>query len=230
MLMRRMAIAALLAIPATPALADSVWVGGASVANTTQVGYLGLVGPLPGKRLSDGWSQSVFVDYVSYQYDSGAQRIHGKANGIKFSIGREFRRDSGWLGLNLGVIASRTTLRPDDPGNANQGSSVHPAGEFQWRSNADANWRSSVYAQYVFGARRNFANGFLGRRLSNDIAIGPQVSSGGDPSYRIYGLALALNGWKIGPLDMGFYAGAQHSEGGGTHPEIGFGFTSYRPD
>lgn len=230
MLMRRMMMASLLSTLAMPTLAESVWVGGVSAADTTQVAYLGRVGPLPGKRLSDGWSQSVFVDYVSYEYDSGGQRIHGKANGIKFSIGREFRRDYGSLGLSLGVTVSRTTLRPDDPGNANRGSSVHPAGEFQWQSRPDAKWRSTAYAQYVFGARRDFANGFLGRRLWNGIAIGPQVSTGGDPNYRIYGLALALNGWKIGPLDMGVYAGAQHSEGGGTHPEIGFGFSAYRPD
>lgn len=230
MLMRRVAMASLLWILATPAFAESVWVGGVSAGDTTQVAYLGRVGPLPGKRLSDGWSQSVFVDYVSYEYDSGAQRIQGTAKGIKFSVGREFGLDHGWLGLSLGVAASRTTLSPDDPGNANRGSSVHPVGELQWRSKADATWRSNAYGQYVFGARRNFANAFLGRGLPNGMAIGPQVSTGGDPSYRIHGLALALSGWKFGPLDASVYAGAQHSEGGGTHPEIGISFSMYRPD
>lgn len=230
MLMRRIAMASLLSALAIPALAESVWVGGAGAADTTQVAYLGRVGPLPGKRLSDGWNQSVFVDHVSYEYDSGGQRIRGRANGIKFSIGREFRRDYGSLGLGLGVLASHTTLRPDDPGNANRGSIVDPVGELQWQSKADSPWRSTAYAQYVFGARRDFASGFVGRRLSNGIALGPQVSTGGDPNYRIYGLALALDGWKIGPLEVRVFGGAQHSEGVGTYPEIGFGFSAYRPD
>jgi hypothetical protein len=230
MLMRRAATAALLWTLSAPAWADSVWVGGGSVADTTQVAYFGRVGPLPGKQLSDGWSQSVFVDYVSYEYGAGGRQINGKVNGIKFSVGREFRRDSGFVGISLGVGASNTTLHPDDPGNANRGFSVHPVGELQWRSHAESPWRSTAYAQYVFGARRDFATGFLGRRLSSGIAIGPQMATGGDPNYRIYGLALALNGWKVGPLDMGFYAGAQHSEGGGTHPEIGLSFSAYRPD
>lgn len=231
MLMRRMVMASILSTLAIPALAESVWVGGASGADTTRVAYLGrIAAPLPGQRLSDGWSYSVFVDYVSYKYDSGAQGIQGTVNGIKFSVGREFRRDYGSLGLSLGMTASRTTLSPDDPGNTSPRSGVHPVGEFLWQSKSDATWRSTAYAQYVFGARRKFANVFLGRRLSNGIAIGPQMSTGGDPSYRIYGLALALNGWKIGPLDMGVYAGAQHSEGGNSHPEIGFSFTTYLPD
>lgn len=228
--MRRMVMASILSTFAMPTLAESVWVGGASGADTARVAYLGRVSPLPGKRLSDGWSYSVFVDYASYEYDSGAQRIQGTAKGIKFSVGREFRYDYGSLGLSLGVAASHTTLSPDDPGNSSRGSSVNPVGEFLWQSKADATWRSAAYAQYVFGARRNFANAFIGRRLSNGIDIGPQVSTGGDPSYRFYGLALALNGWKIGPLNMSVYAGAQHSEGGDTHPEIGFGFSMYLPD
>lgn len=228
--MRRMVMASMLSTLAMPVLAESVWVGGASGADTTRVAYLGRIAPLPGRSLSDGWSYSVFVDYVSYKYNSGAQGIQGTAKGIKFSVGHDFRRDYGSLGLSLGAAASRTMLSPDDPGNSSRGSSVHPVGEFLWQSKADATWRSSAYAQYVFGARRNFANAFVGRRLSNGIDIGPQVSTSGDPSYRIYGLALALNGWKIGPLDMGVYAGTQHSEGGDTHPEIGFSFSMYLPD
>lgn len=230
MLMRRAATVALLLTLSMPVLADSVWVGGGSIADTTQVAYFGRVGPLPGKKLSDGWSQSVFVDYVHYEYDAGQQQINGTVNGIKFSIGREFRRESGFFGVSLGVGASNTDLQPDDPGNENKGFSVHPVTELQWRTHADAPWRSTAYAQYVFGARRAYATGFLGRRLSNGIAIGPQVSTGGDPYYRIYGLALALNGWKVGPFDVGFYAGAQHAESDGTHPEIGLTFSSYRPD
>jgi len=87
-----------------------------------------------------------------------------------------------------------------------------------------------AYAQYVFGARRSYANAFLGRALPNGMALGPQWSTGGDPSYRIHGLALALDGWKLGPLEMGIYAGAQHSEGGATRPEFGFSFSMYRGD
>ena len=228
--MRRSLLAAALCCAAQPAIAESVWIAGASVADATNVGWLGRVGPLPGKRLADGWSQSIFVDYVGYEYDSGSQRINGTARGIKFSIGREFRVENGYLGLGMGVGASRTTLSPDDPGNANRGTSVHPVGEFQWRSDADATWRSRAYAQYVFGARRSYANAFLGRRLANGMALGPQWSTGGDPSYRIHGLALALDGWKLGPLDVGIYAGAQHSEGGATRPEFGFSFSMYRGD
>jgi len=230
MLMRRSLLAATLCFAAHPAIAESVWSAGASIADTTQVGWLGRVGPLPGKRLADGWSQSIFVDYVGYEYDAGSQRINGTARGIKFNVAREFPLEHGYLGLGLGVSASRTTLSPDDPGNANRGTSVHPAGEFQWRSHADATWRSRAYAQYVFGARRSYANAFVGRRLANGMALGPQWSTGGDPTYRVHGLALALDGWKLGPLEMGIYAGAQHAEGGATRPEVGVRFTVYSSD
>ncbi len=226
--MRLMVTASILSTFAMPALAESVWVGGGSGAGMTRVAYLGRIGPLlPGQSLGDGWSHSVFADYVSYNYNSGAQGIQGTVKGIKFSVGREFRGDNGSLGLSLGVATSRTKLSPDDSGNTSPRSGLHPVSELIWQSKADATWRSGAYVQYVFGDRRNIANAFLGRRLSNGIAIGPQVSTNGDPNYRIYGLALALNGWKIGQLDMGIYVGAQHSESGDTHPEVGFSFSMY---
>lgn len=228
--MRRSLLAAAFCCAAHPAIAESVWIAGASVADATNVGWLGRVGPLPGKRLADGWSQSIFVDYVGYEYDSGSQRIDGTVKRIKFSVARELQLEHGSLALGLGVGASRTTLSPDDPGNANRGTSVHPVGEVQWRSDVDSTWRSRAYAQYVFGARRNHANAFLGRRLPNGMALGPRWSTGGDPSYRVHGLALALDGWRLGPLEMGLYVGAQHAEGGATRPEVGFSFSAYRSD
>lgn len=228
--MRRGLLAAALCCAAHPAIAESVWIGGASVADATNVGWLGRVGPLPGKRLADGWSHSIFVDYVDYEYDADSQRINGITRSIKFSVAREFRLEHGYVGLGLGVTAGRTTLSPDDPGNTNRGTRVDPVGEFQWRSEADASWRSRAYAHYVFGARRSYANAFLGRRLTNGMALGPQWSTGGDPSYRFHGLALALDGWKLGPVEMGIYAGAQHSEGGATRPEFGVSFSMYSSD
>lgn len=227
-MLRRRAVAVALCCITHAANAESVWIGGASVADQTQVGYLGRIAPLPGKSLSDGWSQSVFIDSVEYEYPSGNRRIQGAARGIKFGIGREFRREHGYLGLGFGVSASKTTLSPDDPGNANRGTQVHPVGDVQWRSDSDAAWRSRAFAQYVFGARRSYANAFVGRRLANGMALGPQWSTGGDPSYRLHGLGLALDGWKVGPVDLGLYAGAQHSEGGDTRPEFGISFSMYR--
>lgn len=224
----RRALALALCCAAFPAAAESVWIGGASVAKQTHVGYLGRIAPLPGKSLSDGWSQSVFVDYVGYEYPSGARLVEGTVRGIKLGIGREFRREYGYVGLGLGVSTSKTTLSPDDPSNANRGTRVHPVGELQWRSNADAAWRSRAFAQHVFGARRSYANAFVGRRFANGMALGPQWSTGGDPTYRIHGLALALDGVRVGKLDLGIYAGAQHSEGGDTRPEFGISVSMYR--
>jgi len=225
-----LAMALILSAVSISSKAESVWIGGGSGAGNTRVAYLGRIAPLPGKRLSDGWSYSVFASYVGYHYDSGAQDIKGTVKGAKIGIGREFRRDHGSISLSLGGALNHTTLSPDDPGNSSRGSSVHPVGEFLWQSKADADWRSSTYAQYTLGARSNFLNAFLGKRLSNGSALGPQISTGGDPNYRIYGVALALNGLKIGPMDMGVYAGTQHSEGGDSHKEIGFSFVVYQPD
>jgi hypothetical protein len=225
----RVAAAVALGLAAGHAEAESLWVGGGSFAGQTEVGYLGRVGPLPGGRLSDGWSHSIFIDQVNYEYDAGAERIHGNARSLKFAIGRQFQRSSGVLGLSLGVAARKTSLRPDDPGNRNRGSSIRPVAELQWQSHSDAPWRSQGIAQYVPGARSHFANLFVGRQLGR-IALGPRLSTGGDPSYRIHGIGLAAHGWQVGNLTFSLHGGAQHAEGGGTRAEVGIGFALLRSD
>ena len=115
MLMRRMAIAALLSTLAAPALAESVWVGGASGADTTLVTYLGRVAALPGQRLGDGWSYSVFVDHVEYEYDQGSTTIDGRANSVRLGLSRQVPVAGGSFGYGLGVQARDTRLSPDDP-------------------------------------------------------------------------------------------------------------------
>ncbi|HEX5755321.1 MAG TPA: cellulose biosynthesis protein BcsS [Arenimonas sp.] len=229
-MLKQLACASLLLALPLSARAESVWIGGMSFAESTGVGYLGVVMPFPGRRLSDGWSQSVFVDYVHYEYDLGSDRVVGRAKGIKYSIGREFELDSGFLGASAGVSLSRTDLSPDDPNNLSRGTRTRPVVEMQWRSKDQGDWSTRAYGQYVVGARRSLISGFVGKRLDNSMAIGPQVSTNGDPSYRVHGLALAVSGWKIGKVDVGANVGAEHSEGGKTGPAWGITLVMYRPD
>lgn len=229
MLSRAVLLASLLAAPLS-AHAESVWIGGASFAESTSVGFAGAVFPLPGKRLSDGWSQSLFLDFVRYEYDLGSNRIVGKAKGAKYAIGREWSLPRGYFGTSFGLSISHTALSPDDPGNRSRGSRTRGVAEMQWRSRDEGEWSTRAYGQYVVAARRSLFNGFIGKRLDNGLAIGPQVSTNGDPSYRVHGLALAVSGWKLGGADVGAHVGAQHSEGGDTGPELGLTVVLYRPD
>lgn len=209
--------------------AESVVIAGGSLSGQTRVLYGGVVSPLPGKRLADGWSQSLVLTGARYEYPVDARDVQGIATGLKYGLMRQAKVWGGTLGIGAGVAWQHTSLSPDDPGNPNAGSHLRPLVELQWRSDADRPWRSQVFAQHVFGERSNHAVAFVGRRLRSGVAIGPQVSTSGDPNYRVHGTALAVNGMKLGLAEAGFYLGAQHLEGGRTQPEAGFSFVLYRP-
>ena len=228
MLRQVLALAAALGC-AGSAQAESVLVGGGSLSGQTRVGYAGMVIPLPGKQLSDGWSQSVFATGVRYEYASGGQDIEGVATGLKYGLMRQLKVDGGSFGMGAGVAFQHTDLSHDDPGNRNRGGHLRPLVELQWQSDAEQPWRSQVFSQHVFGERSNFVVAFVGRRLASGIAFGPQVATSGDPNYRVYGAALAANGIRLGRAEGGVYLGAQHLEGGRTRPEVGFSLVLYRP-
>jgi len=227
--LRRSLLTGVLLAASTTAFADTVWIGGASLADDTAVGYTGVTFPLFGHdALSDGWQQSVVIDYVRFDYDLSGQTITGRAAGLKYTLGHEFSMASGFLRVSLGGRATNTDLSPDDPANRSRGAQTRGLAELQWRSSEASAWRSRGFAEYVAGARRSNVAAFVGRKLQNGLVLGPQVTSSGDPSYRVHGLAIALGGWKIGAAEASVHAGAQHREGGDTGPEVGFDLTFYR--
>lgn len=228
MLSRAMVILATL-LAALPAAAETVWVGGLSGAGQTRVGYLGRVAPLPGQRLGDGWGYVLAADRVHYEYNAAAAQVDGEASSLKASVFRDIRLATGTLTFGLGGAYQHVTLSPQDPNNRAAGTHPRATTEAQWRSHAQLSWASQMYAQYIHGADSHFASGFLGRRLGNGLALGAQASSGGDPTYRAHGLAIALRGMKHGASEWSIYAGGQHQEGRGTEPELGISFVSYRP-
>lgn len=211
------------------ARAESVVVGGGAFSTQTRAAYAGVVLPLPGGRLGDGWSQSLFATGIRYQYPLGGRTIDGTATGLKYGLLRQYPLTGGSLGLGGGLNWHHTGLSPDDPANRNRGGRLRPSAELQWRSEPERAWRSQLFGQYVFGERSHLLIGFVGRRLGTGVAIGPQFSTGGDPNYRVHGAALALEGLRLGAAEVGVSLGAQRLEGGRPRPEVGFRLVFYRP-
>ncbi|MGV8941512.1 MAG: cellulose biosynthesis protein BcsS [Lysobacter sp.] len=214
---------------AAPAVAESVWVGGLSGAGQTRVAYLSRIAPFPHQRLGEGWAYALSLDQVHYEYEAAAGHVNGDASSFKVSLLRDFQLRPGTLTLGGGLAYQDVALSPSDPTNDAAGAHVRMTTEAQWRSRPEAQWASQAYAQYVSGVESHYASGFLGHRLKNALAVGAQVSSGGDRTYRIHGIALAVRGWKYGSTEFSFHAGAQHQEGEGTEPEFGISFVTYRP-
>ena len=119
--------------------------------------FVGRVAALPGQRLGDGWSYSVFVDRIEYEYDQGSNTIGARANSVRLGLSRQVPVAGGSIGYGLGVQARNTRLSPDDSSNGNRGSRVRAVAELHWRSSEQAVWRSWFYVQYAFGARIDFA-------------------------------------------------------------------------
>ncbi len=131
--------------------------------------------------------------------------------------------------LALPLFADRSDPRGSLDVTIGIGAGIFRKCGIQWQSDAALQWRTQAFSQHVFGERSNSVVAFAGRRLASGAAIGPQIASSGDPNYRIHGAALALNGLKVGPSEIGVYLGAQRLEGGKTQIQAGLSFVLYRP-
>lgn len=217
-------------LAASPLRAESVWVGGLGASDDTRIVYLGRIAPLPGQRLGDGWAWSAFADLLDYDYLAGAGRIDADSQSLRLGVQRQLRAGPGTLGLGATVSARNTDLSPDDPGNRSRGFLVRPGLELQWLSDEDARWRRQFYSQYTFEVDSFYAKAFTGRRLGRGPALGPEVWAQGDPSYRLYGAGLVLNGIAIGRYRLTLRLGAEHQEREDTRLAGGLEFSRYFGD
>lgn len=210
--------------------AEGVVVGGASGSENSQGVYLGWVAPFPGQRLGQGWAYSAFADYLRYRYDASGTRIQASAPGFTLGIARQWTF-AGAGAVDLGVIGSGrdTRLKPNDPGNGNDGFKFNPGLQLQWRADERLPVASGVFANYVFDRQAYYAKGFVGMRLPGGAAIGPESSIQGDRSYRITSTGLAVRDIAFGPLRLGLHAGVDFQSGRRTTPTGGLEFSYYIP-
>jgi len=216
--------------PVPPALADAVWVGGASGSADSSVVYAGRIAAFPGQRLGDGWAWGVFADTLTYSYLGAPGQVDARSYAVRGGVVRQFASEQGSLGLGVYLSARNTDLSPDDPGNPNSGSQVRPTFELQWNSTELASPASALYSNYVAGSREYYAQGFVGQRIAGGWALGPVAWAVGAHEYRAYGLGLAARDIRLGEGRLGLRLGAEHSNDGQTRVLVGFEFSLYRGD
>lgn len=204
-------------------MAGGSWSDGSSGA------WVGRTAPLPGQSFGDGWTWNLFADHFRYEYASGPRWIDGRSSAIKAGLGREMALAHGTLVAGGGVTLRHVDTSPHDPGNDADGTHARPVVDLQWRSHPGAGIVTQGFGQYVGGARSHYAAVFAGPSLPDGTALGLQASSGGDPTYRQYGLALSWRGLRLADFELGIHLGGRHQEGLDTEAEAGLTLVLYRP-
>ena len=191
--------AAVVALWSMPAWAqEGIVLSGVEASRDNQYAYLGVVMPLSGQRLGQGFVQRYWLDYTGYSYEKQPQTIDSAVTAVEAALGYQQSNANSWWAGYLGAHYSDTRLSPNDPDNTNQGRQWHARLQLEGETDVAAGWRGNGIASYLIGDFNYWARLRLQTTLGNQLHIGPELVVQGDSYYDAYELGVFVGNIMLG--------------------------------
>jgi hypothetical protein len=178
---------------------EGIVLSGVEASRDNQYAYLGVVMPLSGQRLGQGFVQRYWLDYTGYSYEKQPfQTIDSAVMAVEAALGYQQSNASSWWAGYLGTNYADTRLSPNDPDNTNQGRQWYARLQLEGETDVAAGWRGNGIASYVIGDFNYWARLRLQTTLGNQLHIGPELVVQGDSYYDAYELGMFVGNIKLG--------------------------------
>ncbi len=178
---------------------EGVALAGMEASRDNQYAYLGVVLPVPGQQLGQGFVQRYWLDYVAYRYEKSPQQdIDAKVAGTEAALGYQRGNGGGWWGAYVGARYANTRLSPGDPENNDRGWRLRAKLQFEGETQVGTGWRVNAIASHLVGDANYWARLRLQTMLGNRWHIGPEAIVQGDANYRAYKVGAFLGNIKLG--------------------------------
>jgi Cellulose biosynthesis protein BcsS len=179
-------------------------------------GTVGVVTPLPGSKLGNGWVARVFADEVTYSYDGAGNRtIDGTALGGSASVGYMGSNEHGWYGVYAGPGYRHLDLSPDDRSNDGRGHNVFARVQAEGEQIVTEDFKVNGLAGTDLGSdNRYWARVRPLARAKGDIYVGPEAAVFGDEKNHAYQVGAAVVGIHLNDkTQIGVNGGYRKGEG-----------------
>jgi len=178
---------------------EGVVLTGAEASRDNQYAYLGVVMPLSGQRLGQGFVQRYWLDYTAYSYEKQPfQTIDSAVTAVDAALGYQQSNASSWWAGYLGAHYADTRLSPNDPDNDSQGRQLHARLQFEGETDVAEGWRGNGIVSYVVKDFNYWARLRLQTTLKNQLHIGPELVVQGDSYYDAYKLGVFVGNIPVG--------------------------------
>jgi hypothetical protein len=178
---------------------EGIVLTGVEASRDKQYGYLGVVMPLSGQRLGQGFVQRYWLDYNAYRYEKQAyQYIDSAATAVEAALGYQGSTERSWWAAYLGANYADTRLSPNDPDNDNLGGQWHARLQFEGETDVAEGWRGNGIVSYLVGDFNYWARLRLQTTLKNQLFIGPELVVQGDLYYDAYQLGVYVGNIPLG--------------------------------
>jgi hypothetical protein len=178
---------------------EGVVLAGAEGSRDNQYAYLGMVMPLSGQRLGQGFVQRYWLDYVGYGYEKQPfQDIDAGATAIEAALGYQQSTATSWWAAYLGAHYADTRLSPNDPDNDSEGRQLNARLQLEGETDVAAGWRGNGIVSYLVGDFNYWARLRLQTMLKNQLYIGPELVVQGDSYYNAYRVGVFVGNIPLG--------------------------------
>lgn len=176
--------------------------------------YAGLLAPLPGSDLGNGFVQRYWVDWLRYEYDNGNRTITAKAPGAAAALGYARSTGQGSFSVYAGPVYRHTELSPDDRNSDVRGAQWGMNLSLQGEHRLGQRWRTNGIASYTTGTASYWTRGRLTRLMNSRHEYGMEAIFHGNDDYTAWQAGLVALGFQPAPhTTLGFKAGARKTSG-----------------
>jgi hypothetical protein len=178
---------------------DGVVLTGGEGSRDNQYAYLGMVMPLSGQRLGQGFVQRYWLDYVGYRYEKQPfEYVDAGVTAVEAALGYQQSTANSWWAAYLGAHYADTRLSPNDPDNDSEGKQLHARLQFEGETDVAAGWRGNGIVSYLVRDFNYWVRLRLQTTLENQLHIGPELIVQGDAYYDAYRLGVFVGNIPLG--------------------------------
>lgn len=164
-------------------------IGGTQIAEKSSYSYLGLIRPIWGGKLGQGWFHTTIASWLTYEYGIGANNqavtVDAKAPGIDTGLGYAWYGTSYSVNVSLAAGYRYFILTPDIAGEKPVGSVYNLTPQLQAGYRFSESLDTDIISNYSFGQQSNFNRLRLGWMAVNGWRIGLEGVYQSGRNYRI---------------------------------------------
>jgi hypothetical protein len=204
-------------------------IGGASVSNNSSYSFAGLIEPIWGGHLGQGWFSTTTLSVVTYRYNAGNDdaahpgtvSVHGTGPGLATGLGYSFSAPTYQIALSTQVGFRDIDLDPVLPPDAPHGTVLTTMPQLQARAYVTPDAYADLISNYTFGQHSDFNRLRVGWQGVPAWNGGLEGIAQHGPGYRIRQAGLFIGHDLAGGLNLGLDGGRMQQQGSANGEYIG---------
>lgn len=209
----------------------SLFIGGSQVSELNSFTYVGVLQPLSGGKIGDGWFRKVIASWLTYEYDTFAnnQDVTAKARapGIEAGMGYSWAGERYAVSLALSGGYRYIRLKPNLPDEDPQGDVFTLTPDVQARYKFSEYVDTDILSSYAFGQQASFNRIRLGLHPDPKWRVGLETFFQKGRNYSSKQLGVFVSSYLSNGMSYELSGGMLRNGDGVDSPYLGIGVAKF---